>query len=162
MTIFLIIIGILGALIGIFLVSNKIGVDRLIRENKEVCDAHKKLGYPKLEKNIQYKILETGDLSPIGELIPELSSKRTPMSLLKHYIKVSREDFAEYLDSSGFIEKHTISDDPDTWLQDGVWIKDYGDHKIIVSQERGNTFKTWDFKTKNQAAKIYSDLLWYK
>ena len=162
MTLFLIIIGILVALTGTFLVLNKIGINRLIRENKEVCDAHKKLGYPELEETIQFLILETGDLSPISDLIPELKSKGTPKSLLNYYIKVTKKDFIEHICSSRFIENHTIKDNPDTWLQDGIWIKDYGDRKIIVSQERGITYKTWDFKTKNEAAKIYADFLWYR
>jgi len=112
MTTALIIIGIVAGTFMAFRFSNKIAVKRLNQENKEICDAHQQIEYPELEKNVQFRIMETGDYSPISNLIPGLKTKRTPHILLKHYIKISKNDFKEYLWNSNFLERHKIENAP--------------------------------------------------
>lgn len=157
MTTFLIIVGIIGGLLGAFLISNRIRVKRLIQENNEVCDAHKKIGYPALKKDVQFRIMETGDLFPIAQLIPEFRDKGTPYKLLRHYIKISKIDFKEYLLKSDFLDKHKIDNAPNP-KHDGIWIRG----NEIIDQERGYVHRTWKISNDNEAIDIYGDLLWEK
>ena len=120
-------------------------------------EAHKKMGYPALEKSIQCKIMETGDLSPIGDLVPSLKSKGTPFALLKNYITISKSEFKNHLNSTDFLEKQKIENAPNPH-HDGVWIKG----SQIIAQERGQTHQSWDFKTNEEAIEVFTNLLWKK
>ncbi|NOU61988.1 hypothetical protein [Marinifilum caeruleilacunae] len=157
MTTLLIILGAIGALTGVFLISNRIGLKRIMQEKNEVLNAHKKLGYPKLEKSVQFKIMETGDISPIAQLIPELSEKSTPLILLRHYITISKNEFKEYLLKSDFVNKHKVENAPNP-KHDGMWIRE----NEIIDQERGYVHRTWQISSDKEAIDIYSDLLWEK
>lgn len=157
MTIFLIIVGIILGLLGVFLISNRISIKKSIQENNDICDAHKKLGYPELEKDVQFKIMETGDLTPIAQIIPELSEKGTPYTLLKHYIKISKKDFNDYLFNSDFLERQKIENAPNP-NYDGFWIKG----NEIIEQERGHIYNTWSTSNDKEAINFYCDLLWEK
>lgn len=157
MTTFLIIVGVIGGLLGAFLISNRIGVKRLMRENNEICDAHENIGYPELDKDVQFRIMETGDISPIAQLIPELSEKGTPFKLLKYYIKISKNDFKGYLLKSDFLNKHKIENAPNP-KHDGIWIRG----NEIIDQERGYVHRTWQISNDKEAIDIYGDLLWEK
>ena len=105
---FIIIIGLVIILIIFFLISNKIGVKKHNREFYEICLAHEKLKYPVLDKKTQLEIMETENLSPIAELVPEFKDKGTPLKLLKKYITITKTEFRNYLIESGFIEKQRI------------------------------------------------------
>ena len=157
MTTFLIIVGIIGVLIAIFLISNSNAVKKHKKEYQEVCDAHKKLGYPELDRDTQFKIMMTGDLSPIGALIPEFKSKIIPMELLRHYIKISKEEFKDFLGQTEFLEHQKITNAPNP-NHDGIWIKD----NQIIDQERGQIHRTWNIQSDKDAINVYGDLLWEK
>jgi len=151
----IVILGIFGGLIISFLIYNKLAVDRFDKDIQLVCDAHKNINYPDLDNQTQMRIIETGDLTPIGNLIPELSEKGVPLKLLKYYIKISKSDFKEYLKSSGFIDKHKIENATNP-KQDGIWIK----NNQIIDQERGMTHRTWNINSDFDSIDIYVDLLW--
>lgn len=126
-------------------------------EHREISEAHEKLGYPELDRETQFNIMETGNLKPIAALIPEFTDKGIPLKLLRHYIKISEEEFKEYLSKSGFLGRQKIENasNPE---HDGVWIKG----NQIIDQERGQTHRTWNILTKEDAINVYSDLLWEK
>lgn len=156
---------ILGSILFALIALIAFGRIKIIIENRQaqkIIEAHRRIGFPELDKKIQFSILETYDLRPIVNLIPQLNYKFHTHKLLKYYITITKEELIEHLIISGFIEKHTIIDDPDTWLQDGIWLKDYGQKKIIVDQEKGHVFNTWTVNTNREVAKIYSEILWKK
>ncbi|WP_157588896.1 hypothetical protein [Psychroserpens burtonensis] len=139
------------------MISNKIGVKKLNDEFDEICLAHEKLKYPELDKITQLEIMETGNLKPIAELVPEYKDKGTPTKLLKNYITITKTEFRNYLIETGFIEKQKIenADNPE---QDGIWLlKDK-----IIDQERGHIHRTWNIGNINEASEIYVNLLWEK
>jgi hypothetical protein len=153
--------GILIVSILAFFVWNKRGVEKIQKEVEEVNRAHEQIGYPKLEKEIQFRIMETGDLTPIAELIPELKSKGIPIKLLKHYIKVSKEEFKQYLTESNFIHNHRIESASNP-LQDGIWLSAKGGKLRIIDQERGHIDREWVVQNEKEAVDVYADLLWEK
>jgi hypothetical protein len=157
MTAFIIILGLVLILIIYFKTSNRIGVEKINNEIIEICFAHEKLKYPKLDKKTQFEIMETGDLSPIAKLVPEYQNNGTPRKLLKNYITVSKEDFKEYLNQSDFLDKHRIENAPNP-EHDGFWLlKDK-----IIDQERGQIHRSWKIKNTNEASNVYVNLLWEK
>ena len=157
MIILSVLIGIVGGLIVAFLIYNKLSDDRYYKGIQLVCDAHEHINYPALDSQTQMRIIESGDLTPIGNLIPELSDKGVPPKLLKHYIKISKTDFKEYLKSSGFIEKYKIENAPNP-TYDGIWIK----NKQIIEQERGIIVRTWNIKDESDTLDFFVDSLWSK
>jgi hypothetical protein len=156
---------IIGCILLVFvalIIFGRIQVVKEKREFRKVLKTHKQLGFPNLEKKTQFSIIETGNLLPILNLTPEINFRFNALKLLQFYITVTKEEFIEHLINSGYIEKHTIIDEPDTWLQDGIWLKDYGEKKIIIEQGRGHVFNTWTINTTREAAKIYCEILWKK
>lgn len=155
MATFLIIIGLVFILIIYFLISNKIESKKLNNEINEICLAHEKLKYPKLDRITQLKILETGNLSPIAELAPEHRDKETPTKLLKNYITITKTELKNHLIETGFIEKQKIENalNPE---QDGVWLT----KNKIIDQERGYIHRTWSVSNLNEASDVYVNLLW--
>lgn len=155
MTTFIIIIILIILWIIYFYISNKIGVKNHNKRVNEICIAHKKINYPKLDKKVQLEIMESGNMSPIAELVPNLKDKGVPSNLLKKYITISMSDLKEHIKYSGFIEKQKLENAPNP-KHDGIWLlKDR-----IIDQERGIIHRTWKVKDENEIAEVYADLLW--
>ena len=157
MTTFIIIIGLILMFIIYFFISNKIGVKKHNDRVEEICLAHEKLKYPKLDKKTQLEIMETGNMNPIAELVPDFKDKGVPFKLLKKYITISKNDLKEYIKISGFIEKQKLENAPNP-EHDGIWLL----KGKIIDQERGITHRTWKVNNESEIAEIYTDLLWNK
>lgn len=100
-----------------------------------VFEAHRQLGFPTLPPATQAYILLSSDYTPIQDLVPDLCFP-FPSDLLRHYITISRQEFAEYLQQSDYIERNQ-----ETYLEnphrDGMWIRNTNDGFEIIWQERG-------------------------
>ncbi|MCM8568572.1 hypothetical protein NE848_04230 [Gramella jeungdoensis] len=138
-------------------ISRNRSLKKIKNETDEILLAHKNIGFPEIEKTIQLKIMTTGDLTPIAELIPAYRNRDAPLKLLKHYITISKKELAEHLKESGFIEKQKIENAPGA-KHDGIWLQG----NRIIEQEKGYVHRSWDVKNEDQAAEIYCDLLWQK
>lgn len=155
MTTFIIIIGLISSLIIYFFISNKIETRKYKKELNEILLEHRKIGYPRIDKNTQMIIIATSDTSPISKLIPESKSNWIPIELVEKYITVSKTEFKEYLKSSNALEKYKIENAPNP-KHDGIWISG----NKIIDQERGITHRTWNIKSEIEIIDVYVDLLW--
>jgi hypothetical protein len=150
-------IAIISLGIVLFMKINKGSMENMKRENLIIERAHREINYPTLDELTQCYILETGDMSAIINLIPELSKMGIPLSLLPKYITISRERFREYLKDINFLDKQTrnLSSEP---RQDGIW---YYQNKV-VEIERGQAQNIWDVSNEEEALELYITLLWHK
>ena len=132
-------------------------IENMKRENLIIERAHREINYPTLDELTQCYILETGDMSAILNLIPELSKMGIPLSLLPKYITISRDRFREYLKDINYLDKQTrnLSIEP---RQDGIWY----DQNKVVEIEKGQTQNTWDVTNEEEAIELYITLLWHK
>ncbi len=143
-----------------FWLSNARTMRKFNKDKKRTFDAHKKIGFPSLSKTTQCQIMATGDYAPIINLTPVVDGIYN--GLLKYYITITKEEFRDYLVTTNSIQKYRIIEDPDTWLRDGLWLKEYSDRKILVDQERGNSVHSWIIQNDLEAIVIISDILWRK
>jgi hypothetical protein len=109
-------IAIISLGIVLFMKINKGSMENMKRENLIIERAHREINYPTLDELTQCYILETGDMSAIINLIPELSKMGIPLSLLPKYITISRERFREYLKDINFLDKQTRNLSSEHWF----------------------------------------------
>ena len=155
MTIAIIIVVTTIGVVGLFVYMYKHNLRVEEKEFKEICTAHKEIGYPKLDNETQMRMLETEDLTPIGNLIPRYRNKGIPFKLLKHYITISKSELKEYLKRTNVLERHKIESAPSTEA-DGLWIRD----KQVILKEKGHILESWDISKENEAIDVFTDMFW--
>ena len=156
MTAIIIIITLIITLILFSLVKNKIEDNRYRKTQRIINQAHEKIGYPKIDRETQMKMVINEDTSPITNLIPGINYIYRPTNLLDKYITISKSDFKEYLQLNFHVlDKYNLKNAPNP-KQDGVWIS--GDK--IIDQERGMIHRTWNNVSKKEISDIYGDLMW--
>ena len=143
--------------IALFVKMNNASIENIKRDNLIVERAHREINYPSIDELTQCYILETGDMSAIIDLIPEISNLGIPLSLLPKYITISRNRFHEYLKDTNFIDKQRRNLSIET-KEDGIWY----DQNKIIELERGQTINEWEVANDEEALELYLTLFWYK
>ncbi|MDB4334941.1 hypothetical protein OAA06_01140 [bacterium] len=132
---------------------------KYFKEHKEIFDAHKNLGYPKISNEDQFNILDNEDLTSIKEIT---KYDFIPTGLLNYYITIEPDSYFEHLRGSGIIEQMDI-DKLDDKLTDGFYIERKDDlYKYIFNDRRSRIIEK-DFKTEYKLLKylVYSRLRLY-
>jgi len=156
MTAIIIIITIILTLILYSIIKNKIEDNRYEKTQKLINQAHEKIGYPKIDRETQMKMIINGDTSPITKLTPDINYIYRPTNLLDKYITITKSDFKEYLQLNfNVLEKYKLENAPNP-KHDGIWIS--GDK--IIDQERGMIQRTWNNLSEKEVSDIYGDLMW--
>ncbi|WP_304235378.1 hypothetical protein [Jiulongibacter sediminis] len=120
----------------------------------EAYKAHQKLGFPKLEDEVQLELLVTHNHKPIKDLCPEIKS--FPFGLLNEYITVSKSQLKNYLDKVNYVEKQlrTFSK-----KHDGFWLKKDGENYVFFERERGLEFNHVELGGINEVLEFYANHL---
>ena len=101
----------------------------------EAYKAHQKLGFPKINDDVQLEILTTHNHQPIIDLCPEI--KTFPFGLLNEYITVSKKQLKEYLIKTNYIDDQLKSYSS---TYDGFWLRKSGEKFVFFERERGQEF----------------------
>ncbi|WNJ17725.1 hypothetical protein [Pontibacter sp. G13] len=107
------------------------------RRENELLEAHSKIGFPKIPRREQCRMILRNDFSPISKLTPIGKCDR---DLLNYYFNISYRDLAEYILDIGYLDKCFLKEEV---RADGVWIlrNETGSFEIL-DQERGNSNRT--------------------
>ena len=118
-------------------------------EHKDIFEAHKKIGYPKLNKDTQFRILDNEDLSAIKQLT---AFDVVPEGLLDHYITIAPDDYFRHLKDKKIIEKMNI-DQIDDKFSDGFYIEQTKNSFRYIFNDRGYRAFEKEFKSEDQLLK---------
>jgi hypothetical protein len=116
-------------------------------KDNEVYIAHKKIGFPKLDKKTQIDILLNDNLEPIKCLIPDIQDKGFPLGLLNEYITITKTELKAYMKQINYLDKK-IAEYSETY--DGFWLRKNIDTFEFFQRERGNSFDHQVFKTEDE------------
>lgn len=125
-------------------------------KESEVFLAHRNLGFPKIDKENQLKILITRDNSPIISLLPKLKNKGFPLGLLNEYITVSKLDLKDHFRKINFIQSQL---DKYHSTSDGFWLRKKQNEFEFFERERGNEFGHKILKTEDEVLDIYTGII---
>lgn len=107
-------------------------------EHKEIFEAHKRIGYPEIQKETQFQILDTEDLAPIKQLT---SFEFVPIKLLDHYITIEPDEYFEHLKKNNTLERMNL-DHLEDKLSDGFYIEQSnGIFKYVFNDRRSRVFE---------------------
>ena len=129
------------------------------KEHKEIFDAHKKIGYPELNKETQFNILDSEDLTSIKQLT---DFNFVPSGLLDHYITIEPDEYFKHLKKSEILGRMNL-DQEDDKLTDGFFIeKSNGSFRYIFNDRRSRVFEK-EFKSEDSLLKylVYERLRMY-
>ncbi len=143
----------------IFYFRIRINLDNRVynEKYKEIFEAHKKIGYPTLTNEQQYKILDKENLKDIESLT---QYNFVPTGLLNHYINIDPDNYFLHLKSLDLQERMRF--DPDK-LTDGFYIRHYNEnYEYIFVDKQQIEFKK-SFNSYDQLLKyiVYDKLKIY-
>lgn len=101
----------------------------------EAYKIHRKLGFPKIDDEIQLEILTTENYQPIMDLSPD--KKTFIFGLLNEYITVTKKQLREHLIETNYIEDRLNSFSNS---YDGFWLNKSGEKYVFFERERGHEF----------------------
>ena len=147
---------ILAVVLGLFLYARQnISADKrnYEKEHKDIFDAHKAIGYPKLTDNQQFDILDNENTEFISQLT---QFKFVPTGLLNHYINIDPDVYFQHLKSQNLQQKMRF--DPNN-LIDGVYIRhDDKKYEYIFVERQHIEFK----KSFNSYDQLLKYLVYYR
>ena len=113
------------------------------KKYKNIFDAHKSIGYPRLTDEQQFDVLDTENTKHLSLLT---QYEFVPSGLLNHYINIDPEKYLKHLRTANLLDKMRF--DP-TNLRDGFFIYQKDDHFEYLFVERQNisfrkTFLNYD------------------
>ncbi len=127
-----------------------------VEKYKEIFEAHKEIGYPKLTIEQQFRILDFEDESSVKRLT---KYDFVPTGLLDHYITISPDQYFNHLKKRNLIEKMNINKLEDK-LIDGFYIEQTNNSfKYIFNDRHYRAFeKEFDSEDKLLKYLVYERL----
>ena len=108
-----------------------------------IFDAHAKLGFPELSKEVQFDILDNENFDHIKKLT---EYEEVPVGLLNHYITVDPTEYLNHLRSLDLATKMDIAKQKDK-SADGSYIFKKNGKWHYIFNERGSKVSDKKFKT---------------
>lgn len=118
-------------------------------ERNVLYQFHKQKGFPKLTEIEQCELLINSDYTIIQNLFSEVKSEPFPIGIIKEYINIDRQKFADYFKETDYIEKNMKQYLGNT-QSDGTWVIKMDDHYKLIFQERGNIYGHQTFENINE------------
>ena len=125
-------------------------------ENSTFYKAHKRAGFPALDRNTQLNILLKRDYSALRNLVAEVSSQGFPLAILKEYITISKQELKDYLKSVDYVQQMLDSYHP---TSDGIWLIESEQGFKMFDRERGVEHEPNLLSSEDEVLNIYVGIL---